>query len=98
MVPVVIAAEHPSFAGHFPGRPIAPGVLLLDMAQRAIESATGLRLGGLHAAKFLSPVLPGQALTLSFDASGDQVRFEWLRDGHAVASGRFVVAPSGSAA
>jgi 3-hydroxymyristoyl/3-hydroxydecanoyl-(acyl carrier protein) dehydratase len=96
LVPVVIAADHPSFAGHFPGRPIAPGVLLLDQAQRTIEGATGLTLCGLHAAKFLSPVLPGQALTLSYEASASQVRFEWLRDGQAVASGRFVVAQTSS--
>ena len=94
-VPVVIAADHPSFAGHFPGRPIVAGVLLLDLAQRMIEAATGLPLCGLFASKFLSPVLPGEALTLSYEAGPGQVRFEWLRDARAVASGRFVVAETG---
>ena len=32
---VTIAAEHPALAGHFPGAPILPGVLLLDEMVRA---------------------------------------------------------------
>ena len=34
---VTIAAEHPALAGHFPGAPILPGVLLLDEMVRAVE-------------------------------------------------------------
>jgi 3-hydroxyacyl-[acyl-carrier-protein] dehydratase len=89
-IPVAIANDHPCFAGHFPGRPIVPGVLLLDLAQHTLEAATGLSLRGLYAAKFLSPVLPGEALTLSYEAAPGQVRFEWLRDEQTVASGRFI--------
>lgn len=96
-VPVVIAADHPCFAGHFPGRPIVPGVLLLDLAQRTIEAATGLSLVGLFATKFLSPVLPGEALTLSYETGAGQVRFEWLRGEQAVANGRYAVSEQGAA-
>lgn len=63
-----VPVDHPAFAGHFPGRPIVPGVVLVD---RAILFAAGLlnrpasalRLGS---AKFLSPVGPGEALEFSF--------------------------------
>lgn len=72
----LVPADHPAFAGHFPGRPIVPGVVLLD---RAILFAEQL-LGPAHPtgawqvgnAKFFSPVGPGEALTFTFEqkASG----------------------------
>ena len=33
-----VAADHPALPGHFPGRPIVPGVVILDHVQQAIES------------------------------------------------------------
>lgn len=64
----VIAADHPAFAGHFPGRPIVPGVVLLDCAIRAIESAEQISLlpGQIGAAKFLQPVGPGAELQVIY--------------------------------
>jgi acyl-coenzyme A synthetase/AMP-(fatty) acid ligase len=61
-----IAADHPAYAGHFPGRPVLPGVVLLDEALSAISASTGLPLSAseLSSAKFLSPVTPGEPLTL----------------------------------
>ncbi|QJW84165.1 3-hydroxyacyl-ACP dehydratase [Ramlibacter terrae] len=58
------AADHPAFAGHFPGAPIVPGVLLLDAALHALEGA-GLNPTGIASAKFLQPVAPAQALVLA---------------------------------
>ena len=84
-----IAPDHPAFAGHFPGQPIVPAVVLLAEALAAIEAATGRaphewRLSG---AKFLQAVGPGVRLTLVHEESRDGRRFE-LRCGEAiVASG-----------
>ena len=86
-----IPVDHPAFAGHFPGRPIVPGVVLLDQAQRAIEAATGLRLVGLSVAKFHSPAVPGEVLTVEFDPGGEQVRFEIRTGERKVADGRFLI-------
>jgi 3-hydroxyacyl-[acyl-carrier-protein] dehydratase len=92
-VPLTLESDHPVFAGHFPGRPIVPGVLLLDRTQRAVESATGLVLTGLPAAKFFSPATPGDRLELEYAVAGAAVRFEIRCGIRRIANGRFLVAP-----
>lgn len=84
-----IAADHPAFAGHFPGRPIVPGVVLLDLAQLAFAAAGGRRVCGLAQAKFLSPVSPGETVWLDWEADG---RFALRTPDRQVASGRFTLA------
>jgi 3-hydroxymyristoyl/3-hydroxydecanoyl-(acyl carrier protein) dehydratase len=76
---LAIAPDHPAFDGHFPGRPILPGVVLLSEALAAIEASSGRgpEAWTVSNAKFLEPVTPGAALTLSHErlASG-AIRFE----------------------
>lgn len=101
-----IPADHPAYAGHFPGQPILPGVVLLDAALHALATQQGGAAGGsvhLNAAKFLSPVRPGEALTLHAAASpAGGVRFE-IRCADAqggersVASGSVAFSPAGPA-
>lgn len=92
MTPVAlpIAADHPAFAGHFPGAPVVPGVVLLDETIRAIELADGgaSRCWRVASVKFLRMVGPGEALVLEQErlASG-AVRFTVLSAGQAVATG-----------
>ena len=68
-----VPADHPAFAGHFPGHPIVPGVVLLDHAILLAEAlhggapASGWRV---NQAKFLSPVGPGEVL--GFELLADQ--------------------------
>jgi 3-hydroxymyristoyl/3-hydroxydecanoyl-(acyl carrier protein) dehydratase len=66
-IAIDLPADHPAFAGHFPGRPIAPGVVLLDEALRAIARLTGADLSRctLQEVKFRSIVRPGEALQLT---------------------------------
>lgn len=63
-----IAADHPAFAGHFPGRPVVPGVVLLDEALHAVGLRLGMDLSAcrINAAKFLSPALPGDPLEAQY--------------------------------
>lgn len=79
-LPLPIDPAHPAFAGHFPARPILPGVVLLDHGLRAIDAqrrpdaaqdaahdtnaAPACRIG---AAKFLSFVLPGEPVRLEIE-------------------------------
>jgi len=91
-----IPPDHPAFAGHFPGTPIVPGVVLLDEALNAIATELGVTLDRctLASVKFRSVVRPGQRVTLHFDcAARGSVRFELESEGQPVASGNLSVAP-----
>jgi 3-hydroxyacyl-[acyl-carrier-protein] dehydratase len=71
-----VSANEPQFLGHFPGRPIMPGVLILEaMAQAACilalrssgVTAEGNRTyyyAGIDGARFKRPVEPGDQLEL----------------------------------
>lgn len=85
-----IAAGHPAFAGHFPGMPIVPGVVLLDEALHAIGAALGIDLSAcqVSSAKFLSPVRPGEPVQVRFETlSSGAVRFDIVSDERMVATG-----------
>ncbi len=82
-----ITINEPFFQGHFPGRPIMPGVLILEaMAQTA---AVGLSvvfpqykdkffvLAGLDKVKFRHPVYPGD--TLIIEAKGFKMKGHIVR-------------------
>lgn len=88
-----VPADHPSFAGHFPGRPIVPGVVLLDRAAQLVAAALNARVVGIGNAKFLSPVGPGARLDFTWTAGpGSTVRFAIACAGTAVASGTLTLA------
>jgi len=90
-----IAFDHPAFAGHFPGQPLVPGVLLLAQVLEAAlaDPALAGRLGSaprLSSAKFLSPVRPGDRIEIRFDASSNlRLGFEVRCDERVAASGQF---------
>jgi 3-hydroxymyristoyl/3-hydroxydecanoyl-(acyl carrier protein) dehydratase len=69
-----IDAGHPSLPGHFPGRPIVPGVVLLDEAFACLRPYLPGRLE-LATAKFTTPVLPGEAVDVAWDAASGQTLF-----------------------
>ncbi len=62
-------ADHPALAGHFPGRPIMPGVVLLDQAILFAERLLGYQVAAWHigSAKFFSPVAPGELLVFALN-------------------------------
>lgn len=88
---LAIPADHPAFAGHFPGHPIVPGVVLVDAAARAIAAA--FHLGDpcwqIGSVKFVRPVGPGEALRLSWKApaASGAIAFSIDTAGQPVASG-----------
>jgi 3-hydroxymyristoyl/3-hydroxydecanoyl-(acyl carrier protein) dehydratase len=38
--PLAVTSDHPAFEGHFPGKPILPGVAILAEVLAAVEAAT----------------------------------------------------------
>lgn len=99
-LPLTIAADHAAYAGHFPGRPILPGVVLLDEALHALAAAQGREAatGQIRAAKFLSPVTPGEVLRLDYAETGPGVsRFTIVAGARTVASGVFAFDPGTAA-
>jgi 3-hydroxyacyl-[acyl-carrier-protein] dehydratase len=85
-----IAADHPSFAGHFPTFAVLPGALLLDEMLKAIELTRGIDLKSWHisSAKFLDAVRPRDRLILEHEASAPGlIRFTIRVDDRKVASG-----------
>ncbi len=70
---VTIGADHPSLAGHFPGYPVVPGVVMLGEIMSAIRETTkeNIECVGMPMAKFISPLTPGEPLSIRWDQHAD---------------------------
>lgn len=101
-----VSGNEPFFAGHFPGNPIMPGVLIIEaMAQVGAvavltmpEHAGKLALfAGIDQVRFRKPVRPGDQLVLSVEltklrGSIGKGRGEARVDGELVADGELLFA------
>jgi 3-hydroxymyristoyl/3-hydroxydecanoyl-(acyl carrier protein) dehydratase len=84
-----IPHDHPVLPGHFPGRPIVPGVVVLERVYAAIEAAHGpLGATYLPQAKFVRPLSPDEQAQVVLEGAAPRWRFRVLcDDGTLVASG-----------
>ena len=64
-------ANDPVFAGHFPNRPLLPGVFQLEMTRVAAESVLNcsLTVREICRAKFQRPILPDEVVRLELKLS-----------------------------
>ena len=65
------AANDPTFAGHFPGHPILPGVFQVEMTRAAAEWRLGCRMAvrEVTKAKFLRPISPAETIQMQLSLS-----------------------------
>src|ERR1700723_3021483 len=65
------SADDPTFAGHFPERPILPGVFQLEIVRMTAEWIQNrpLAVREISKAKFQRPILPGETLKLNLKLS-----------------------------
>jgi 3-hydroxyacyl-[acyl-carrier-protein] dehydratase len=96
-----VTMNEPFFAGHFPGHPVMPGVLILE----ALAQAAGLLaclslppeqvqskvtyLMGIDGARFRKPVVPGDRLELRIEVV-KQKGAVWKQVGKALVDGQVV--------
>ena len=82
-----IDPEHPALAGHFPGNPVVPGVVVLERVTAALRAWRGERVQRLDA-KFVQPLRPDEAATIELHAEPARLRFTVTRaDGAPLARG-----------
>jgi 3-hydroxymyristoyl/3-hydroxydecanoyl-(acyl carrier protein) dehydratase len=87
---VVFGSKESFFEGHFPGRPVTPGVMLIDMAVSAARNMLGRNIvpKSIRKVKFSNPVLPDEMVKLKMDRRGEgEVGYLFSKDGAPCASG-----------
>ena len=85
-----IPDDHPAFAGHFPGMPIVPGVLLLDEAIHAIAVASGQveQNWQIGSVKFLSPLGSGSNVVIEHEVqTSGAIHFDIMQGERHIVSG-----------
>ena len=77
----LVSTQHPSLAGHFPGNPVVPGVVILDEVIGALQQwQPQWQVGGFVSVKFLSPLLPEQNFSIELQQHKPaRVKFKCLR-------------------
>ena len=99
---VEVPVAHRAFDGHFPGRPVLPGVALLaEVLEAALhEPALAACIGSeprLAVVKFLAPVGPGAALVIDFRLGARMLEWRVRDSARDIASGQIARADIGAA-
>ena len=101
-----VTMNEPFFPGHFPGKPVMPGVLILEALAQTAALLAMMSLGpeeagkltflmGIDGARFRRPVIPGDRLELHVEVTKQKgpvwkERGTAIVDGHVVAEAEFM--------
>ena len=84
------SGDEPFFGGHFPGMPILPGVVQVQLARELAEEAFGCGpvLKAVRKMKFAHMIRPGDRVELVIeDAGGGGVAYVFMKGGMQCSSG-----------
>jgi 3-hydroxymyristoyl/3-hydroxydecanoyl-(acyl carrier protein) dehydratase len=88
---ICTAASHPAMPGHFPDRPVVPGVLLIDQVLAKVLELSGLEAARLPHVKFSSALGPDECAHVLFEVDGEHAMFRVTMQRH----GKEVILASG---
>ena len=74
-VRIQVPLEHPCYAGHFPGNPVVPGVVLLELVVEAVARRAPREARNV---KFHRAVKPGESFTLHYKEVGTRLSFRCM--------------------
>jgi len=81
---IIAPLDHPCYAGHFPGNPVVPGVLLLELIVEALGRGAPRAIAS---AKFHRVLKPGERFELTWKSAGEQSIFRCTRGPELLADG-----------
>jgi 3-hydroxyacyl-[acyl-carrier-protein] dehydratase len=76
--------NHPCYIGHFPGNPVVPGVLLLELVVEALGRGAPRTVAS---AKFHRVLKPGESFELTWKSAGEKSIFRCTRGPELLADG-----------
>ncbi|MGE8231757.1 MAG: hypothetical protein ACN6OR_00145 [Stenotrophomonas sp.] len=88
-----IPSDHPCLPGHFPGRPLVPGVVVLEQVLQAVAIEQGQAVGALRLpqVKFMAPLLPDQQARVELEGQAPRWKFRVLREDQLLVRGELVL-------
>ncbi len=83
---MIIPANHPALAGHFPDNPLVPGVVMLDFVLQKARKK-GLEVTGISRTKFIAPLRADTPFEIEITLLKQGCEFRVLAMGDTLAHG-----------
>lgn len=91
-----ISERHLALAGHFPGSPVVPAVVLLNETLSGVTDVyPNVRIKGFKRVKFLKAVLPGEMIQVRLKPTETGIDFQAYKDEKRVFGGELILEAEG---